>query len=123
MDNEEQMQKFVGILSKLPYNEIEIYNWVISDESTIFADGNDVFIDDIIEDRQFLCDFILDNKITYVEKNNSIIYIVTDVAKDYEQGIAWNKTNDSAELPSTDNLNIYYSKKIYDEYYFFKGRD
>ena len=122
-NNKKAIQELVDALNKLPYKEIEVHDWVILNDNTILADGKDVFVDDVFDNSQMILDFFEKEKIVYLYKNDNIIHIGTDTAKDYAQGIAWlgSEKNNVSSIENTDN--IYYTKKLSEKFWVFEERD
>ncbi|MBE7046005.1 MAG: hypothetical protein E7396_01175 [Ruminococcaceae bacterium] len=122
IDNEDQIHNLVNILNKLAYKKISIYDWIILQEKTIYADDNEILLDDAFDNVQIVLDFF-EKGVKYIEKNNDVIHIVTDSAIDYSRGIAWLEIEKN-ELSSIHNEdNVYYTKRLSDNFWIFEERD
>jgi len=122
IDNEKQIHDVIKLLNELPYEKISIYDWIILQENIISADGKDIFLDESFDDKRILLEFF-EKEVKYIEKNNDVIYIVTDTAIDYSQGIVWME-KEKTELSSMELVDdIYYTKHLLGNFWIFKGRD
>lgn len=116
--NKNDIDKMIDNLNSLPYENVEIFARSLLDDGTVFANGNEVDADSII-DKNLFSEYFKDKKIYYAEKCGETIYFSTDTARDYEQGIAYSKSD--APPSPTGNINIYSVDKIQKNYYFYKA--
>ncbi len=119
IDNENQIQDLINTLNELPYESISIYDWMILQDNTIDADGKEIPLDDVFDNKQVLMDFFKED-IEYITKQNDEIYIGTDTAIDYSQGIVWLGTEKTV---TSSRDNIYYTKHLSGSFWIFEERE
>ena len=104
----------------LPYGHIEIFSWLLLDDSTIVVDDAQVLVGDVIKGSDLFFEYFKAGKIKYIEKYNNAIYISTDTTRGYDQGIVYLEENSSPT--STNNIRIVSANKICKNYYFYRAK-
>ena len=122
VSNKEEIEKLVGVLNTLPYDEIIILDWLLEEDRTIYVNDESHMLEDVVDNSHQICSFVEKNKIVCILKKEKNVYIVTDTAKDYEQGIVWD-FDGNGYFQSQENADIYYKKHISGKYWFYKGKD
>ncbi len=120
--NKGEIEKVVGVLNTLPYDEIIILDWLLEESHTIYVNDESHMLEDVVDDSQQICSFVKNNKIVCIFKTEKNVYIVTDTARDYEQGIVWD-FDGNGDFQSQEIADIYYKERISKNYWFYKGRD
>lgn len=120
LNNEKDIKEMVNSLILLPYEHIEIFSWLLLDDSTIVVDDAQVLVGDVIKGSDLFFEYFKAGKIKYIEKYNNAIYISTDTTRGYDQGIVYLEENSSPT--STNNIRIVSANKICKNYYFYRAK-
>lgn len=120
--NKEEVEKLVGVINALPYDEIIIYDWLLEEDHAIYVNDELYMLEDVVGDSQQIYSFVEKNKIDCILKTERNVYIIMDTAIDYEQGIVYD-FDGNGEFQSKEMADIYYKKHMSKKYWFFKGRD